>query len=82
MCNFEFFEYEEVLNKILFSDYHDEKKNPNLDLRMRLRVDMIDEPVREVYKGGQLKSSVQMSIENYHVLNEIVVDRGPSPYAI
>jgi len=29
-----------------------------------------------------MKPSLKMNIDGYHVLNEVVADRGPSPYAI
>jgi NAD+ kinase len=38
--------------------------------------------LRDIYKGNDLQPSVKMNIDGYHVLNEIVIDRGPSPYAV
>jgi len=53
MCNFDFIEYKQVLNKVIFSDYQgDPSKDPGLDLRTRLRVDVEETPLRKVYKGG------------------------------
>ena len=40
------------------------------------------QPERDIYKGNDLKPSTKMIIDGYHVLNEIVIDRGPSPYAL
>lgn len=71
-----------MLRRVLFEEYEDEKKNPNIDLRMRLAVDVPNNPVRKVFKGGDFNNFEDMLIKNYHVLNEVVIDRGPSPYAI
>lgn len=60
----------------------DLSQHPSLDARMRLKIDVDQEPMRKVYKGGQLENYEEISIRNYHVINEIVVDRGPSPYSI
>ena len=78
----EFFEHQDVLKRVLFDDYSDEKSSPNLDLRMRLQIDVPTSPVRKVFKGGDYNNSEDMIIKNYHILNEVVMDRGPSPYAI
>eukprot|EP00347_Sterkiella_histriomuscorum_P015631 403356298 len=83
LCNFDFKEHEETITKILLTDYlGDKNKDPCLDLRMRLRVEVEGNPVRKVYKGGQLENYEEIDISNYHVINEIVLDRGPSPYCI
>lgn len=57
-------------------------RDPSLDIRTRLRIQMEGNPVRKVYKGGQLENFEEMTIKNYHVVNEVVLDRGPSPYSI
>jgi len=49
---------------------------------MRLRIEVEDNPLRKIYKGGQLETYEEMLIKNYHVINEIVIDRGPSPYCV
>lgn len=83
LCAFEFSEYECVINKVLFTDFKgDITKDPNLDLRMRLKIEVEGNPMRKVYKGGQLENYEEILIKNYHVINEIVIDRGPSPYSI
>ena len=38
--------------------------------------------MRKVYSGGQLESFEEIEIKNYHILNEVVIDRGPSPFAV
>lgn len=37
---------------------------------------------RKVFRGDQLEHSEPVTIENTHVVNEVVVDRGPSPYSV
>jgi NAD kinase len=82
LCYFDFDEHECVLDRVLFNDYGTGKRDPNLDIRMRLKVTVDNQPMRKVFKGGQFKNFDEIRIENYHVVNEVVVDRGPSPYAI
>jgi NAD kinase len=40
------------------------------------------DPIRHVYRGDQLEKFDIVEIKEYHVLNEVVLDRGPSPYSI
>jgi len=51
---------------------------------MRLRVNMGegDETKREVFKGENLERSEPFVLQDFHVLNEVVIDRGPSPYSL
>jgi len=49
---------------------------------MRLKASVLDKPMRNIFKGNDLYQSQQLEIDEYHVMNEVVVDRGPSPYAI
>ena len=37
---------------------------------------------RKIFRGDQLEKSEEIVLKDIHVLNEIVVDRGPSPYAV
>ena len=37
---------------------------------------------RLIFRGDQLEKSEPIVLQDIHVLNEIVVDRGPSPYAV
>lgn len=36
---------------------------------------------RLVYRGDNLTKSEPLNIDGFHVLNEVVIDRGPSPYS-
>jgi NAD+ kinase len=38
--------------------------------------------VRKIYKGGQLQNFEEVKIEDFHIVNEVVLDRGPSPYCV
>jgi NAD kinase len=40
------------------------------------------DPIRKVYQGDQLEKFELVEIKEFHVLNEVVLDRGPSPYSI
>jgi hypothetical protein len=40
LCNFEFEEHKCVLDRVLFHDYSNVKKDPNIDIRMRLKIDV------------------------------------------
>jgi NAD kinase len=69
----------------LFSDYvGDKEDDPGLDLRMRLKVNIADETkrMRKVFKGISFDEFEELEIKDYHVINEVVIDRGPSPYSI
>ena len=59
-------------------------KEIGLDNRLRLRIDMgpNTKKVRGVFRGDQLENSEEVLVENLHVVNEVVIDRGPSPYTI
>jgi len=77
LCNFTFDEYKKVLKSVLTTG-----KKLHLDTRIRLKASVLDKPMRNVFKGNDLYQSQQQEIYEYHVMNEVVVDRGPSPYAI
>jgi NAD kinase len=51
---------------------------------MRLKVNIVDESkrIRTVFKGISFDEYEMVEIRDYHVINEVVVDRGPSPYSI
>ena len=83
MCNFEFEEFPKLFSRLFYCNFlQDEKKDPSLDIRTRLKISVEGNPVRKVYKGGQLENFEEIEIKNYHVVNEVVLDRGPSPYCI
>ena len=77
LCNFTFEDHKEV-----FTDLFSPKTQVTLDERLRLKVSCPKQPERDIYKGNDLVPSLKMKVDNYHVLNEVVIDRGPSPYAI
>ena len=52
------------------------------DDRLRLSVSVPINPERDIYRGNDLVPSIKMNIDGYHILNEVVVDRGPLPNAI
>ena len=49
---------------------------------MRLSVDVLQKPIRKVFKGGDFNNFEDIKILGYNILNEIVIDRGPSPNPI
>ena len=55
-----------------------------LDSRMRLRINMGegDQTNRLVFRGDNLEKSEPLNLLDFHVLNEVVIDRGPSPYSL
>lgn len=55
-----------------------------LDSRMRLRINMGkgNETKRLVFKGDNLEKFEPLLLQDFHVLNEVVIDRGPSPYSL
>jgi NAD+ kinase len=58
-------------------------KDPCLDIRTRLRINFPNgNSVRKLYRGGQLEKFEEMNIKDYHVVNEVVIDRGPSPFSV
>jgi NAD+ kinase len=38
--------------------------------------------LREIYLGNNILESVKKEIVDYHILNEIVIDRGPWPTSV
>jgi NAD+ kinase len=78
MCNFEFEEYPQVLNSVFSKD----NCNLHLDNRLRLKCGVIGDPYRQIFRGNNFKEFEVMKIEDFHVINEVVIDRGPSPYSL
>jgi len=52
--------------------------------RLRLKVNMAPgcNKVRKIYRGDQLQQYEEVEVVDFHVLNEVILDRGPSPYSI
>jgi NAD kinase len=50
---------------------------------MRLKISMGhgENKERLVYRGDNLYKTEPLFLEKFHVLNEVVIDRGPSPYS-
>jgi NAD+ kinase len=42
----------------------------------------LGEPYREVFKGNNFLNPERMYIKDFHIINELVIDRGPSPYSL
>lgn len=53
----------------------------HLDNRLRLKLNVTN-PDRQVFRGNELIKSEPLRVEDFHIINEVVIDRGPSPYAI
>ncbi len=80
LCNFEFDEHEQVLHKVLSS-----KGKLHLDNRIRLKASMSGdeaEQTKKVFRGSDFSVFDTVRIKDFHIMNEVVVDRGPSPYSI
>ena len=56
MCHFEFKEYKEVMDRVIFKDFSgDIKQDPHLDLRLRLKLNVEEgEILRQIYRGGEI----------------------------
>jgi NAD+ kinase len=79
LCNFLVEEFESVFEKLMCCR---NGKCLYLDNRLRLKASIPSNPMREIISGNDFKNTTKAKILNYHVMNEIVVDRGPSSYAI
>jgi NAD kinase len=68
---------------LFFSELKDiDKDDLSLDIRTRLKINVEGNPLRKVYRGGQLENFEEVLIKDFHIVNEIVLDRGPSPYCV
>ena len=54
----------------------------NLDTRLSLKVNVGPDKKRKMYRGNELTNYSVEKVEDFHVMNEIVLDRGPSPYSV
>ena len=79
LCHYSFDEHPKVCEETFHCQ--GEMCKLHVENRLRLKIKMSN-PIRDVFRGNQLKDSVKMTVDNFHVINEIVVDRGPSPYAV
>jgi len=49
---------------------------------MRLKVNVGPENMRQMYRGNDLQKFSLEKVEDFHIMNEIVLDRGPSPFSV
>jgi NAD kinase len=70
------------LERLLYKQDSDTITDHCLDIRTRLKISVEGNPLRKVYRGGQLENFEEIIIKDYHVVNEVVLDRGPSPFCI
>lgn len=78
LCNFLIDEFKTVFAALMKCN----KRCIHLDNRLRIKVDVPANPLRQVIRGNNFSETTTVKIENYHIMNEVVVDRGPSSYAI
>ena len=56
-----------------------------MDDRLRLKVNVPGNPIRKIYRGNTMdwaNAGNDEEIVDYHILNEVVVDRGPCPTSV
>lgn len=87
MANFTFEDHPVVFRQLFTKDeagQHKPSETIGYEHRLRLKINMGPEcdPIRKVYQGDQLEKFELVEIKEFHVLNEVVLDRGPSPYSI
>lgn len=85
LCNFIFDDHPKVLRHVFESVKSGKESDKlGLDSRMRLKVNMGkgENPTRLVFREDNLDKSEPLLLEDFHVLNEVVIDRGPSPYSL
>lgn len=56
----------------------------HFDSRLRLMLNIPGNKVRAIYQGNNIKneSSEKLEINDFNILNEIVIDRGPWPTSV
>ena len=86
MCNFTFEEHEAVLRPVFAcsSTVCEADERIGLEKRLRLKVNVGPNTTadKRVFRGDQLERSEPLNIKDIHCVNEIVIDRGPSPYTV
>jgi NAD kinase len=56
-----------------------------VDYRDRVVVKLDNEEgnqIKDMYIGAELSKTVKMDIKDFHILNEVTIDRGPLPYCV
>ena len=85
MCNFTFEDYKAVLLPI-FQAVHQgfAPDEIGIEQRLRLKVNVGSNTSRDklLFRGDQLQISEPIEVKDIHVVNEVVIDRGPSPYTV
>ena len=85
MCNFTFEDYESVLLPIFSSvNTRFAPAEIGMEQRLRLKVNVGANTSRnkQMFRGDQLQISEPIEVKDIHVVNEVVIDRGPSPYTV
>ena len=85
MCNFTFEDHETVLRPIFIGAKRGfAPAEIGLESRLRLKVNPGPGTPQEtlLFKGDQLQISEPLLLKDIHVVNEVVIDRGPSPYTV
>ena len=86
MCNFEFEEHRQVIDSLICEKQGQLVCEEKLGVEERFRLKVNTGPGtninRKIYRGDQLENSEDIVIEDLHVLNEVVIDKGPSPYSL
>ena len=85
MCNFTFEDYESVLRPIFHAiNQSVAPAEIGMEQRLRLKVNVGSNTSKSkmLFRGDQLQISEPIEVKDIHVINEVVVDRGPSPYTV
>ena len=81
MCNFDFSDFKKVI-KGIHEHTSSVRCHYNLDTRFRLKTWVPDKPERLIFSGNNLKEGKKMMVDGFHILNEVLIDRGPFPCTV
>lgn len=85
MCNFTFEDHDAVLTP-MFTAVKQGFAPAEIGLEHRLRLKVNAGPNtamhKELFRGDQLSIHEPIELKDIHVVNEVVIDRGPSPYTV
>lgn len=87
MANFAFDEHPKVFHELFKMNsegLHKPSDVIGFEKRLRLKLNMGPgcKKVRHIYRGDQLQKYEEVEIKDLHILNEVCLDRGPSPYSV
>ena len=85
MCNFTFEDHEDVLRPIFQAiNQNVAPAEIGMEQRLRLKVNVgaYMSKNKMLFRGDQLQISEEIEVKDLHVVNEVVIDRGPSPYTV